>query len=289
MKNGILIIDKEKDMTSRDVVNIACGKLNTKHIGHTGTLDPIATGVLVLGVNNGCKIIDLLTSSDKVYEAEIVVGMETDTLDITGNIINTYNIENIDKDKVLDVVNSFYGKYLQEVPKYSAVHINGKRLHEYARNNEEVVLPKREVEIFNIELISDLEKQDYYTFSIRVHVSKGTYIRSLIRDIGEKLGYPCTMKNLRRIKQGIFMVEDAIKIDDINSDCLLPVESALKNYDKIIVDSDTSKKVLNGAILDFGKDSNYLLVFNQDNVLLAIYQRYVKDPSKMKPYRVFGG
>ena len=289
MKNGILIIDKEKDMTSRDVVNIACGKLNTKHIGHTGTLDPIATGVLVLGVNNGCKIIDLLTSSDKVYEAEIVVGMETDTLDITGNIINTYNIENLDKDKVLDVVNSFYGKYLQEVPKYSAVHINGKRLHEYARNNEEVVLPKREVEIFNIELISDLEKQDYYTFSIRVHVSKGTYIRSLIRDIGEKLGYPCTMKNLRRIKQGIFMVEDAIKIDDINSDCLLPVESALKNYDKIIVDSDTSKKVLNGAILDFGKDSNYLLVFNQDNVLLAIYQRYVKDPSKMKPYRVFGG
>lgn len=289
MKDGILIIDKDKDMTSRDVVNIACGKLNTKHIGHTGTLDPIATGVLVLGVNNGCKIIDLLTSSDKVYEAEIVVGMETDTLDITGNIINTYNIENLDKDKVLDVVNSFYGKYLQEVPKYSAVHVNGKRLHEYARNNEEVVLPKREVEIFNIELISDLKKEDYYSFSIRVHVSKGTYIRSLIRDIGDRLGYPCTMKNLRRIKQGIFMVEDAIKIDDINNNYLLPIESALKNYDKIIVDSDTSKRVLNGAILDFGKDSNYLLVFNQDNVLLAIYQRYVKDPSKMKPYRVFGG
>ena len=131
MKNGILIINKEKNMTSRDVVNIACGKLGTKHIGHTGTLDPIATGVLVLGVNDGCKIIELLTSDDKVYEAEVVMGIETDTLDVTGNVLNTYNIENVDVDKIKKVLSSFKGKYLQQVPKFSAVHVNGKRLHRY--------------------------------------------------------------------------------------------------------------------------------------------------------------
>ena len=114
MKNGILIVNKEKNMTSRDVVNIACGKLGTKHIGHTGTLDPIATGVLVLGVNDGCKIIELLTSDTKVYKAEVVVGIETDSLDVTGNIINSYNIENLDNDLIKEVVSSFKGKYSEQ-------------------------------------------------------------------------------------------------------------------------------------------------------------------------------
>ena len=199
MKSGILVINKEKNMTSRDVVNIACGKLKTKHIGHTGTLDPIATGVLVLGVNDGCKVIELLTSDTKVYKAEVVVGIETDSLDVTGNIINSYNIENLEEEKLKNIINSFKGKYMQEVPKYSAVHVNGKRLHEYARNNEDVILPKREVEIIDINYLNDLRKEkDYYTFSFKVHVSKGTYIRSLIRDIVIKLGIPYTMKNLLR-------------------------------------------------------------------------------------------
>jgi len=289
MQNGILLVNKEKNMTSRDVVNIACKKLNTKHIGHTGTLDPIATGVLVLGVNNGCKIIELLTSDSKIYEAEVIVGIETDTLDITGEILNTYNIENLDINLVKGVLNSFKGKYMQEVPKYSAIHINGKRLHEYARNNEEVELPKREVEIFSIDLISDIEKIDnYYSFKFKVHVSKGTYIRSLIRDIGDKLGICCSMKNLKRVKQGIFDIEDCLNIDDINTDTkLIKIEDALKNYDKIIVDDTTSKKVKNGAILDLDTKSDLVLVFDKENILLAIYKRYPKDPSKMKPYKVF--
>ena len=289
MQSGILIVNKEKNMTSRDVVNIACGKLKTKHIGHTGTLDPIATGVLVLGVNDGCKIIELLTSDTKVYQAEVIVGVETDTLDITGNVLKTYNIENLTKEKIETTLSSFKGKYLQEVPKYSALHVNGKRLYEYARNNEEVELPKREVEIFGIELTSDIKKEDdYFSFSFRVHVSKGTYIRSLIRDIGEKLSYPCTMKNLLREKQGVFRLEECCSIDDISENKLRKIADALINYEKIYVDNDLSKKVENGAVLDLNTNANYVLVFNNESTLLAIYQRYQKDPSKMKPYKVFG-
>ena len=290
MKSGILVINKEKNMTSRDVVNIACGKLGTKHIGHTGTLDPIATGVLVLGVNDGCKIIELLTSDTKVYKAEVVVGLETDSLDVTGNVLNTYNIENLDSEFVREVVNSFKGKYMQEVPKYSAVHVNGKRLHEYARNNEEVELPKREVEVLDIEFLDDLHFQDgYFTFSFRTHVSKGTYIRSLIRDIGVKLGFSCTMKNLLREKQGVFSLDSAISIEDISDSRLLKIEDALINYDRLIVDDVTSKKVLNGMVLELNTHSDLVLIFNNNKELLAIYKRYSKDPSKMRPYKVLGG
>lgn len=289
MKNGILVINKEKNMTSRDVVNIVCGKLGTKHIGHTGTLDPIATGVLVLGVNDGCKIIELLTSDDKVYEAEVIMGIETDTLDVTGNILNTYNIESIDAQEIKKVLSSFKGKYLQQVPKFSAVHVNGKRLHEYARNNEEVVLPSREVEIFSIELIDNIKKEDnYFTFRFLVHVSKGTYIRSLIRDIGNKLGICCTMKNLKRIRQGNFKIEDAITLDKVNSDInLKTIYDSLKGYPEVIVDEEVERKVKNGMILEFDTKEDLILVLNKDKKLLAIYKRYQKDFSKMKPYKVF--
>lgn len=288
MKNGILIINKEKNMTSRDVVNIACRKLGTKHIGHTGTLDPIATGVLVLGVNDGCRVIELLTSTNKEYQAEVVVGMETDTLDITGNILNTYNIESLTIEEVEKALLNFKGKYLQEVPKYSAVHVNGKRLHEYARNNEEVVLPKREVEILDIELVSDIRKENNnYIFSFKTTVSKGTYIRSLIRDIGNYLGYPCTMKNLIRLKQGTFPIEKAISIDEIDYSKLLSIKDALTNYVSIKVDDNLGRKVKNGMVLEFDTKEDYILVVDKDDNLLAIYQRYKKDITKMKPYCVF--
>lgn len=288
MNNGILVVNKEKNMTSRDIVNITCKKLHTRHIGHTGTLDPIATGVLVLGVNEGCKVIELLTSDSKIYQAEVIVGIETDTLDVTGEVLKTYNIENLDRESIEKVISSFQGHYLQEVPKYSALHVNGKRLYEYARNNEEVELPKREVEIIKIELLEDIKKEDnYYTFSFRVHVSKGTYIRSLIRDIGLRLGYPCTMKSLIREKQGNFTLEDCVSIENIENSKLRKIEEALCQYDKIIVDDITSKKIENGAILSFDTQGEKVLLFDSSNNLLAIYERYIKDPSKMKPYRVF--
>lgn len=287
MKDGILVINKPKNMTSREVVNIACKKLNTRHIGHTGTLDPIATGVLVLGVNEGCKVIDLLTQEDKIYEAKVLVGVETDTLDITGNILNEYNIENLTGNDIEKALSKYRGKYNQEVPKYSAIHVNGKRLYEYARNNIEVELPKREVEVFDLVLKSFEKCDNRYTFSIISHVSKGTYIRSLIRDIGLSLGYPCTMMELTRVKQGAFTIDQAVDLDDINIDKILSIDKALTNLNSITVDNDTAKKVLNGAVLDLNVNNDKVLILNSNNELLAIYERYTKDPTKMKPYRVF--
>lgn len=287
MKDGILVINKPKNMTSREVVNIACKKLNTRHIGHTGTLDPIATGVLVLGVNEGCKVIDLLTQADKIYEAKVLVGVETDTLDITGNILNEYNIENLTGNNIEKALSKYRGKYNQEVPKYSAIHVNGKRLYEYARNNIEVELPKREVEVFDLVLKSFEKSDNRYTFSIISHVSKGTYIRSLIRDIGLSLGYPCTMMELTRVKQGAFTIDQAVDLDDINNDKILSIDKALTNLNSITVDNDTAKKVLNGAVLDLNVNNDKVLILNSNNELLSIYERYTKDPTKMKPYRVF--
>lgn len=287
MKDGILVINKPKNMTSREVVNTACKKLNTRHIGHTGTLDPIATGVLVLGVNEGCKVIDLLTQEDKIYEAKVLVGVETDTLDITGNILNEYNIENLTGNDIEKALSKYRGKYNQEVPKYSAIHVNGKRLYEYARNNIEVELPKREVEVFDLVLKSFEKCDNRYTFSIISHVSKGTYIRSLIRDIGLSLGYPCTMMELTRVKQGAFTIDQAVDLDDINIDKILSIDKALTNLNSITVDNDTAKKVLNGAVLDLNVNDDKVLILNSNNELLAIYERYTKDPTKMKPYRVF--
>ena len=286
--NGVLVIDKEKNKTSRDIVNDVCKRLGTKHIGHTGTLDPIATGVLVLGINDGCKIIELLSSDRKTYEACVIVGIETDTLDITGNIINKCKVDLLTKEKVQDVIDRFPRKYEQEVPIYSAIHVNGKRLYEYARNNIDVTLPKRSVEIYNLELISNIEKDNYYYFKIRVEVSKGTYIRSLIRDVGTSLGLCCTMKELRRIKQGIFNISDAIKLNDVSKDIkLIPIVDALKNYDKFIADDELALKVSNGMVLKFDTNSNILVIVDNNNNLLAIYQRYDKDPTMMKPFKVF--
>lgn len=281
--NGILVIDKDKNMTSRDVVNIACKKLGTRHIGHTGTLDPIATGVLVLGINDGCKIIELLTSNTKTYEAEILMGISTDTLDVTGNIIDKVDI-NINREDVEKVINDLPKKYMQEVPIYSAVHVDGKRLYEYARSGESVELPKREVEIYDLELI-DFNKN---IFKIRTTVSKGTYIRSLIKDLANMLGIPCTMKELRRTKQGIFTLEDAYKIEDIDINTkLISIKDALKDLNSICVSDDIAVKVNNGMVLELDTDKDLICVLNNNKKLLAIYKRYDKDKTKMKPFKVF--
>ena len=272
-------------MTSRDVVNSVCKKLNTRHIGHTGTLDPIATGVLVLGVNDGCKIIDLLTSNDKTYIAEIKMGLETDTLDITGNILKEEKVS-ISKEKIEEVINKFPKKYLQEVPKYSAIHVDGKRLYEYARNNIDVELPKREVEIYSLRLL-DIDINNN-TFKIEASVSKGTYIRSLIRDIGNMLNVPCTMNSLERTRQGIFDIKDAYNLEEVDSNTkLISILDSLNNLEKIKVEDDLIKKVENGMILEFNTNNDIILIVDKNNKLLAIYKRYEKDKNKMKPYKVF--
>ena len=208
--NGIIVVNKPCGITSRDVVNKLCRKFNTKKIGHTGTLDPIADGILVVCINKATKLVDYLTCNDKEYIATVKIGILTDTLDISGNILEERKCS-VSKDKLEKVLYSFIGNYNQEVPIYSAVKINGKKLYEYARGNEDVTLPKRNVEIKNIKLISC--KDDYYSFSVKV--SKGTYIRSLIKDINDKLDIIGVMSNLTRTKQGVFDLKDSYTLEEL--------------------------------------------------------------------------
>lgn len=281
--NGIILIDKPKDYTSRDIVNIVSKKLQTKKVGHTGTLDPLATGLLVLCIGKTLKLSELLVSTKKEYIATMTFGIETDTLDITGNIVKRDSKQKkITTKDIETVLKKYTGKIIQEVPKYSSVKVNGKKLYEYARKGEEVVLPKREVEIFNIEPLSEINNN---TFTFKCTVSKGTYIRSLIRDIGVSLGTYATMSDLRRTKQGIFNIEDAYTLEDIenNNYKILDAKDVLK-LPKVIVDKNLEFKVKNGQVLTKFFEEDKAMIINQNNELLAIYQK--KDDTYVKPYKM---
>ena len=211
--NGLLVVNKEKFMTSRDVVNKLTSLFGIKKIGHTGTLDPLASGVLVICIGKYTKLVDLITSEYKEYIATIKLGIATDTLDITGNVIETSHIKEFEEEEIIKVLNKYLGKQMQTVPKYSAIHVNGKRLYDYARNNEDVILPKREVEIKEIELLNYCNDE----IKFRCVVSKGTYIRSLIKDICDNLEICGTMQDLIRTKQGTFSLNNAFTLDDIKN------------------------------------------------------------------------
>ena len=285
--NGIIVIDKEKDFTSRDLVNITEKIFDTRKVGHAGTLDPIATGVLILGLGTGVKVLEYLNDSTKEYIAKVKMGLLTDTLDISGNMIKEEKDFKVTKKEIEEVLKSFVGKYDQVVPLYSSVKVDGERLYKYARKSKEVELPKREVEIFDIELLS-FEKD---TFTFRAFVSKGTYIRSLIRDIGDKLNIPCVMEELRRTKQGDFSLEDAISVDDLRNNriTIIPIERALKDMLIVDVDDYIENKVNHGAILRNLYDRSPIAYRNKNNEIIAIYEVYAKDNTKVKPVKVFYG
>ena len=251
--DGVLLINKDKDMTSRDVVNKLNKLLNTKRIGHTGTLDPLATGVLVICIGKCTKLCDLLTSTYKEYIATIKLGIKTDTADITGNIVEEKDYD-VNEDKIKEVLNSFLGKSIQEVPIYSAIKINGKKLYEYAREG------------IDIELLE--YKDDTITF--KTTVSKGTYIRSLIEDICTKLNTVGTMSSLIRTKQGKFNIEDSYTLQDIenNNYKLLTIEEVL-DLETIELEEELIKPVHNGAIINkiFKND---MACLKENNKIIAI-------------------
>ena len=274
--NGIIVVNKEKDYTSRDVVNIISKILGTKKVGHTGTLDPIAEGVLVVCIGKCTKLCEMLTSEYKEYIAEFKLGYETDTLDEFGKIVKKSR-KIVDKDTIKSVINSFIKEYDQIVPIYSSVKVNGKKLYEYARNNQEVSLPSRKVNIKNIEILKICD-----VIRIKTMVSKGTYIRSLIRDIGEVLGTYATMTKLTRISQGKYTIDNAYTINDIkNSNYkLISIEEIFDDYKKVYVDKDLYKKISNGVILDNIYDSEYVLFYYNNN-LISIYKEFEKSKLKL--------
>ena len=281
--NEILVIDKPESWTSRDVVNKISHKFNTRRVGHLGTLDPIATGVLIVVLGEAVKLTDLIINDTKEYIATAKIGIKTDTLDITGNVLETSNIVP-QREELEKILKTFLGKSIQEVPLYSSVKVNGRRLYDYARNNIDVILPKREIEIFDIELLNYSND----TFTFKVLVSKGTYIRSLIRDIGSKLNICCTMTNLRRTNQAGIDISNAYSLEDILNDKYksLTFNDLLKDYPFVIVDSYLEKKIKNGRPLENRYDFDRFIYQNEEGKILAIYE-VSSDKKQVKPYKVF--
>ena len=266
--NGFILVNKKKDMTSRDVVNILTKILNTKKIGHTGTLDPFAEGILLIAVNKGLKVVKLLNYKDKEYIAKVRLGIKTDTLDITGNILEEKK-EELNKEELVEVLKSFIGDYSYEVPIYSAIKVNGKKLYEYARNNQKVELPIKDSYIYDIKLIDF--KDNSFTFSVKV--SNGTYIRALVRDISKKLNKLMTLEELTRTKVDNLLIENSYTLEDIknNNFKLLKINDLL-NYKEVELNRDLEDKVLNGNKIKLDeKEDNILFIKEKEKI--AVYTR----------------
>ncbi len=235
MYNGIINIYKEKGFTSHDVVAKMRGICKQKKIGHTGTLDPDAEGVLPVCLGSGTKLCDMLTDKDKEYVAELLLGVETDTQDITGQILRECEPV-MDEAAVRDAVMSFCGEYMQVPPMYSALKVNGKKLYELARAGKEIERQPRPVNIHEIEIL----EMQLPVVKFRVACSKGTYIRTLCADIGEKLGCGGTMKSLLRTKVGIFELPEAITLAELEQiRDTIGIESKLYAVDSVFADLET--------------------------------------------------
>ena len=267
-KTGILVVNKERGCTSHDVVESVGKIFDTKKVGHTGTLDPLASGVLILTLGKATKISNLIMSEEKTYIAKVRVGVFTDTLDITGKVLKKSNDKT--PDNIEDVLKTFEKTYMQEVPIYSAVKVNGKKLYEYARQGISVELPKKEVTIKKI----DLQELGENTFKFICTVSSGTYIRSLIRDIGEVLDIPLTMEELVRTKEYKYTLDDAYKIEDIRKGNyqIIGIDEAL-DYKVVNVDEELYKKIKNGNMVDNIYDIEDRVIFKYNDKIIAIYEK----------------
>ena len=271
--DGIILVNKEKGMTSRDVVNLVSRVCHVKKVGHTGTLDPMATGLLVICVGRATKLVEVLTSHQKEYIASMMFGMKTDTKDITGTVLEQ-RISHVTKEQIEIVLHDMTTTYQQEVPIYSAVKIHGKKLYEYARNGEQIELPKREVTIEQLKIIDWQDQKQELTFLTQV--SKGTYIRSLVEDIATHLDTIGTMTTLTRTKVGNFSLEQANTIAEIknNQFKVYTIYEVLKSmYETRQIAGELEKKVLNGAKIDNPEDLDIVFFINEKKEPLALYRR----------------
>lgn len=276
----IIVVNKEKDMTSFDVVNYLQKLFGLKRIGHTGTLDPLAEGVLIVTIGKATKVAELLTKAYKEYETEAILGIETDTLDITGKVLKedkNVNVKNLDK-----VIKAFKKTYLQEVPMYSAVKVNGKKLYEYAREGKIINPPKKEVTIKDIKLLSINNN----TFRFKCTVSKGCYIRSLIKDIGKSLNTYATMSKLTRTSQYIFSLADCYTLKQIeNSNFKMYNIEEVLEYPKIIVNDELARKIRTGQKLkDIYQINDKVIFLDKNKTLLGIYE---KDNEMLRVWKNF--
>ncbi len=279
MMNGVIVVNKSKGITSRDVVNKLVKVFGTKSIGHIGTLDPMATGVLVCLIGKYTKLGSIMVNHDKEYIATFKLNVLTDTLDIEGKVLKTDD-KKISLEDMNGAIEHFNGlTYMQEVPIYSAVKVNGKKLYDYARSNEDVILPKKEVTIYKLELVSFEDE-----VKIKCKVSKGTYIRALIRDICAYLGTYGVMTDLVRTKLGDYDISDAYSLDEIsNGKYKLYRLEDIFDLDVRYINDDNHKQIYNGNIVK-DKNSNYIL-YKEGDKAVAFYTRINEE--ELKPLIMF--
>lgn len=279
MMNGVIVVNKSKGITSRDVVNKLVKVFGTKSIGHIGTLDPMATGVLVCLIGKYTKLGSIMVNHDKEYIATFKLNVLTDTLDIEGKVLKTDD-KKISLEDMNGAIEHFNGlTYMQEVPIYSAVKVNGKKLYDYARSNEDVILPKKEVTIYKLELVSFEDE-----VKIKCKVSKGTYIRALIRDICAYLGTYGVMTDLVRTKLGDYDIIDAYSLDEIsNGKYKLYRLEDIFDLDVRYINDDNHKQIYNGNIVK-DKNSNYIL-YKEGDKAVAFYTRINEE--ELKPLIMF--
>ena len=274
---GLILLDKPKEITSFSAVSAIKRKANEKRVGHTGTLDPMATGVLPIFLGRATALSSLLLDADKRYIATVKLGLATDTDDITGNVISEKEVD-ITPERLRQALCSFVGVIKQRPPMYSAIKKDGVRLYKLAREGKEAEIPEREIEIFSIKLLRELDSQN--EFQIDVHVSKGTYIRSLARDIGELLGCGATLTELRRTYASGFDIKECIELDSLNEDNIsehiLSEEIAVSHLRELFVTEKQAVRFCNGGQLGFERlkmkdfKGNELLRVKLDNLFLGI-------------------
>lgn len=267
--DGIILVDKEKDWTSQDVCSKLKRVLNCKKVGHTGTLDPFATGLLVVTVNQATKISQFIEPLNKSYVAILNLGEKKSSGDITGETIETCKIPLLNEEKIKEVLLSFLGKQEQIPPMTSAIKIDGVKLYKLAHEGQEIERKPRQIEVFDIKLLSFDEK----TITFALDVSKGTYIRTLGEAIAEKLGTCGYLSELRRTKVGKYLLKDALKVGEINESKIIPLGGALSFLPRYVTDKNEEKMVLHGMKIYLKSEEPIVALYNSRNVLMAIYEK----------------
>ncbi|MCI8582974.1 MAG: tRNA pseudouridine(55) synthase TruB [Dorea sp.] len=296
MLHGILNVYKEKGYTSHDVVAKLRGITRQKKIGHTGTLDPDAEGVLPVCLGKATKVSELLTEKDKAYRAVLLLGTVTDTQDITGTVLKLSDTDGVSEDKTEEVIRGFVGAYEQIPPMYSALKVNGKKLYELAREGKTIERKARVVEIHSIRII----RMELPRIEMEVSCSKGTYIRTLCHDIGERLGTGGCMEELCRIRSGAFRIEESHRLEYIREsmergeleNLLIPVDAVFSQYKKIQIEQDMDSRLKNGNPFVMGcphtalLDGEYVRVYDSAGNFAAIY-KYMQKENRFQTVKMF--
>ena len=291
--NGLIIIDKEPGFTSHDVVSKVRRILSFRKVGHTGTLDPEATGVLPICVGKGTRVSDMLMMSDKEYIAEVKLGTVTDTQDIFGTVAEEHDYSHITQHDIENAIEHFTGEIQQIPPMYSAIKINGQKMYDLARQGIEVERKPRKITIYSIELLNVGDG----IFTIKVKCSKGTYIRTLCHDMGQFLGCGACMQSLRRTQSSVFtadaavtlaQLEQAVENDEL-SRVLLPVDSVFTHYRPIVVDDEIKVRLRNGAPSTVTHPPGTYRVYDSDNEFIAIGEvKKINGRNKIVVVKYFG-